>query len=208
MCRSRYFNVEYKERHQILSNYSGHPQMQKNVYQRIRKMADAGKPLEFPPIDPKFCLCRDNNAEMGIKVSPQKYYSVYNFLSTYGESCLFHQMSKDFRYLPYTIESTSVAFKGDNFLVSLAYENDIQRMGPVSKFVICNWDPMSCSMTVAQSFDTRLAKKKGKSLLERTKFAYNGLDTEDFEVANSERQVKFPLLKSHKHSHQNPSLPF
>ena len=82
-----------------------------------------------------------------------------------------------------------MAFKGDNFLVSLAYENDIQKLGAVSKFVICNWDPMSCSMTVAQSFDTRLAKKKGKSLLERTKFAYNDMDTEDFEVANSERQV-------------------
>ena len=44
-------------------------------------------------------------------------------------------------------------------------------------------------MTVAQSFDTKLAKKKGKSLLDRDKFTYNGTDTEDFEVVNSERQA-------------------
>ena len=70
--RSRYFNVEYKERHQILSNYSGHPQMQKNVYQRIRKMADAGKSLEFPPIDLKYCLCKDNDSGSDIKVSAER----------------------------------------------------------------------------------------------------------------------------------------
>ena len=163
--RSRYFNVEYKERHQILSNYSGHPQMQKNVYQKIRKMADSGQPLDFPPVESRFCLRRDNQNESEL------------------------QVSKDFNYLPYTIESTSVAFKGENFLLSLAYEKDIQKLGQVSKFVICNWDPMSCSMTVAQSFDTKLAKKKGKSLLDRDKFTYNGTDTEDFEVVNSERQA-------------------
>ena len=67
--RSRYFNVEYKERHQILSNYSGHPQMQKNVYQRIRKMADAGKSLDFPPIDLKYCLCKDVTSGSDIKAS-------------------------------------------------------------------------------------------------------------------------------------------